>query len=133
MWIAAALLLLQGAATFVVAWRLGGGPDWWARFEGAPLATVVETSRSAAGGFALLGALAFGAAGGFLLLRGGAWLYAMIVQILTLGAALAGYRAGAPPVIHVTMAYGVLMVFYLNSRVVRSILHGDRGKEDAGG
>jgi hypothetical protein len=132
-WIAAALLALQGSATVVVAWRLGWPQGWATRFEAAPLAAVFEIVRSPALGFALLGTLAFGAAAGFLLVRGGAWLVAMILQILTLGASLAGHLAGGPTVTYVPMAYGVLMVFYLNSRAVRSILHGDEGREDAGG
>ena len=131
--IAAALLALQGAATGVVAWHLGGARDWATLFGAAPLSAVVEVARSAAGGFALLGAFALGAAAGLLFVRGGAWLYAMAVQILTLGASLAGHLAGGPALTYVPMGYGVLMVFYLNSRAVRSILHGDEGRDDSVG
>lgn len=80
-----------------------------------------------------LGVLALVAAAGFLGLRTGAWVMAMLVQCLTLLVALIFYFRYRPQnlLIYGMMVYALIMVLYLNYAEVPAIFRAQPGEEEA--
>lgn len=81
-----------------------------------------------------LGVLALAAATGFLRLRPGAWVVAMLVQGLSLLVALLFYFRYRPQdlLIYGMMVYALIMVLYLNYAEVPAIFRAQPGEEQAG-
>ena len=67
----------------------------------------------------------------FLLLRRKGWLLAAIGQGLSLGVCLWLYSELQPWYVYPVMAYGVVMILYLNSQDVRTIFYPRRGLSKA--
>lgn len=136
-------LLLVGQAfglAGLVAYRLSGarmlelmsGAGW-----SEPLAELL--SGGVEGGSASVVALFLPPAtlmlvsGAWFLLRRGGWLVASVGQGLCLGVCLLLYSGSAPAIVYPIMAYCVLVVMYLNSRDVRTIMHAPRRSWSSGG
>ena len=80
-----------------------------------------------------LGVVALIAAAGFLRLRAGAWVMAMLVQGLALLVALIFYFRYRPQnlLIYGMMVYALIMVLYLNYAEVPAIFRAQPGQEEA--
>lgn len=80
-----------------------------------------------------LGLLALVAAGGFLRLRPGAWVMAMLVQGLTLLIAIIFYFRYRPQnlLIYGMMVYALIMVLYLNYAEVPAIFRAQPGEDQS--
>lgn len=95
--------------------------DWQHIRPGMPSRHVIEATASIL--FVVPAALAFVAALSFLILSRRGWLLAAISQGLGLGICLWLFSELKPGYVYPVMIYCALMVFYLNSRDVRSVFH----------
>ena len=100
-----AFFLLLEAILIQLIWTLG------------PKTTEMATTLLA---FDLISGLAILAAIGFIFLRHIGWLSAMMVQGLSLFIALIVYFNSGLLIAQLTMLYGILMVLFLNSILVRT-------------
>lgn len=123
------LLAVQGLAALLVSYRIGMQSGWVEQLSDDFLSPDVMTGLSATGIFALMAVMGFYSAVGVLLVRGGAWLVAMILQAITLVVALSYHFNDGPDLVYLLMAFAAVMVFYINSRPVRTVLHGDPNDE----
>jgi hypothetical protein len=106
-----ALFLLLEAILFQLTWTFG------------PNTTEMATTSLV---FDLISGLAILAAVGFFFLRHIGWLSAMLVQGLSLFIALIVYFNYGLRIAQVTMVYGILMVLFLNSILVRTAFRNRR-------
>ena len=74
-------------------------------------------------GAAILAAVA---AVGFLFVRRKGWLPAALAQTMSLGTCLTLYSELEPRFVYPVMLYCIVVILYLNSRVVRAVFHPDR-------
>lgn len=120
------LLVIQGVGSLVVSYRLGMDAGWVGQLSDDFLSPDVLAGLSTTGLFALMALVAFVSAAGFVLVRDGAWLLAMVLEVLTLAVALRYHFLDGPDLVYILMAFGTFMVFYINSRPVRTVFHGGR-------
>jgi hypothetical protein len=127
------LLVVEGFLSVGIGVHLGLPAQWRERF-GSLLEIRNGDMTAVSAVFLVISALAFVAALGSFLLRRSAWLLSMFVQLLVLVSTLAYHFREGKGLTDALMAYSVVLVFYLNLRVVRVVLHGSAGEpEDAHG
>ena len=131
----AALLLLQGAGLMAMAYLLLSGVDMPVDIATLPtMSGMLETSIFAAiNGF--LGVLTFLAGIGLFLIRPGAWLVALLLQVFLLLLALYEYffpnELWQPTnILYGIMASCIVLVFYLNMNDVRQSIKQKLGKQE---
>jgi hypothetical protein len=120
-------LLVLGAAPLIGS--LSMDPEsWWA----AQLAILENAHTTIRGLIVVQGLLAFLAAIGLLRLRRTAWVLAMAVQGIQLLIALVLYFTTKPWYAYPIMAFGVLMVLYLNYSAVADAFPADNPPPEGG-
>ncbi len=115
------LLMLQAVGLIGLVVHEFALVDWQHVGPGMPSRHVIEAAASLL--FVVPAALALVAALSFLILSRRGWLLAAISQGLGLGICLWLFSELKPGYVYPVMIYCALMVFYLNSRDVRSVFH----------
>jgi hypothetical protein len=115
------LLLAEALLAGAIGVRQGLRISWREQLDNV-LATNLGDAVAASGTFVIVAVLAFVAALGVLLLRRSAWLLGMAVQLLALIGTITHHFRNGPSVQDALMAFAVILVLYLNSRIVRTAM-----------
>ncbi len=131
----AALLLLQGVGLMAMAYWLLSGVDFPIDIATLPTMSGIVETIVFAGIIGFLGLLVFLASIGLFLIRPGAWLVALLLQVFLLLIALNEYffpnELWQPTnILYGIMASCIVLVFYLNMNDVRQSIKQKLGKQE---